>query len=113
MKRRWGKTAYPFVLKTSERPDTYEGQVLTSNDGWVEFTLREWGWYCEVESPGEGYSSEGDRTVIQAARDTEATRAVLDLTSKALRAGWFPPGKRQAIEEQLAAAKRATDEGKL
>lgn len=111
---RWNKSAYPFAVVERPRNDSsFESRLLVSSDGWIEITLTRGGWYEQVESSNGGIVSEGLRTVIQVARDSQATDDVIRLSAAACDGGWLAVEAEGDVREQLAIACRAREAGKL
>lgn len=111
---RWNKSAYPFaVLERPGDDSSFESLVLASSDGWIEIKLTREGWYEQVESSLGGVVSEGSRTVIQVARDSQAVDDVISLSSAACDDGWLAVEAAGDIREQLAIARHAREAGEL
>jgi hypothetical protein len=71
------------------------------------------GWYFCKESQDGSITSEGPRTVIQAARETEQMDMVLSMTEDALKTKRVHPVAHAKVSDELAAAQRAVADGNL
>ncbi len=101
----YSSSAYPFQL-------TADNELVSNGDD-IRYVLTSDGWYVIKMAQDGGKLREEDRTVIQAARETEEVDTVLFLTAKILESASISAASHEELSQQLAAAMRAKATGKI
>jgi hypothetical protein len=103
---------YPF--EELDEQDRFQSITLQSASKRHHYWLTKGGWYMtRLDAFHSSLVAEGDRTVIQTARETELVDRVLQLTQDAIDKEWISAKSRSKLRKELAAAIRAKADGKL